>query len=174
DLLGNTIYVTLCKKEETGGFDPQIITKENKILIIDEIFDYNPLETAFYLSKKNFEDLMIIDDNRDFQLLTLNMIDELISERKKFDPDYSNLLNLGTLDEGNNTRLIQNAIFLSIEPIIVNLNDKESILNECQKIFLYQIHNNEFESTNEKMRFEATCASHWNIKTCLSSKVLVY
>ena len=174
DLLGNTIYVTLCKKEETGGFDPQIITKENKILIIDEIFDYNPLETAFYLSKKNFEDLMIIDDNRDFQLLTLNMIDELISERKKYDPDYSNLLNLGTLDEGNNTRLIQNAIFLSIEPIIVNLNDKESILNECQKIFLYQIHNNEFESTNEKMRFEATCASLWNIKTCLSSKVLVY
>ncbi len=174
DLLGNTIYVTLCKKEETGDFVKQKITKENKILIIDEIFDYNHLETAFYLSKNNFEDLMITDDKRNFQLLTLKMIDELIGDRKKYDPDYSNLLNLGTYDEENNSRLIQNAIFLSIEPIIINLNDNSDIMNECQKLFLYQIHNNKFKSTNEKMRFKATCGSNWNIKTCLNSNILSY
>ncbi len=174
DLMGNTIYVTLCKKEETGDFVKQKITKENKILIINEIFDYNHLETAFYLSKNNFEDLMITDNNRNFQLLTLKMIDKLIGDRKKYDPDYSKLLNLGTYDEENNSRLIQNAIFLSIEPNIINLNNKSDVLNECQKLFLYQIHNNEFKSTNEKMRFKATCGSNWNIKTCINSKILSY
>ncbi|KKN27157.1 hypothetical protein LCGC14_0867500 [marine sediment metagenome] len=174
DLLGNTINVTMCKKEETGEFVKQKITKENKILVIDEIFDYNHLETAFYLSKNSYEDLMITDDKRNFQLLTLKMIDKLISDRKKYDPDYSKLLNLGTYDEENNSRLIQNAIFLSIEPTIINLNNKSDILNECQKIFLYQIHINEFKSINEKMRFKATCASNWNKKTCLNFNVLSY
>lgn len=173
DLLGNVIFVTLCIKEVTGQFIRKKITKENKIQIIDEIFNYNPLETAFYLSKNNFYDLIINDDKRDFQLHTLNMIDKLLSERKKYDPEYRNLLNLGTFDEDYKTRLLQNAIFLSKEPAIINLNDKNNVIHECQKIFLYQLHNNEFKSS-EKMRFRATCASHWNLKTCVKSKVLSY
>ncbi len=174
DLLGNTIYVTLCRKEETGEFIKKNITKENKILIMNEIFDYKPLETAFYLSKNSYEDLLINEETRDFQLLTLEMIDDLINERKKYDPDYHNLLNLGTLDEENDTRLIQNAIFLSFEPLSVNLNEEKNVMNECQRFFLYQIHKNEFESITEKMRFKATCISNWNKRTCVKSQILTY
>jgi hypothetical protein len=173
DLLGNTIFVTLCKKDEIGQYSRQKIHNNNKILIIDQLFDYNHLETAFYLSKNNFEDLMITEDNRDFYLLSLEMINDLIYKRREYDPDYSNLLNLGTFDEQYDARLIQNAIFLSLEPNIVNLNENNGI-NECEKIFLYQLHNNEFKHTHEKMRFKATCASHWDIKTCINSNVLVY
>ncbi len=174
DLLGNSVFVTLCKKEYTGEFVSQKIQKENKILVIDEIFNYNHLETAFYLSKNNYEDLMITDDRRDFQLLSLKMINDLIGNRKIYDPDYSYLLNLGTLDEEKNTRIVQNAIFLSKEPLIINLNDNDNNGNECEQFFLYQLHNNKYESTNEKLRFKATCASNWDLKTCITFNVLSY
>lgn len=42
-----------------------------------------------------------------------------------------------------------------------------------KKFFLYQLHNNKFKSS-EKMRFRATCASHWNVEVCVKSKVLSY
>ncbi len=172
DLLTNTIYVNLCKKDETGQFTCNGITKVSRIQIIDEIFDYNPTETAFYLSKNNYYDLMITD-KRDFQLHSLKMFDRLFSGRKKYDPDYKNLLNLGTFDEKYETRLIQNAIFLSVEPITINLNSKDTILKDCEKFFLYQLHNNEIECVEEK-RLMATCASHWNVETSVKSKVLSY
>ncbi len=172
DLLNNTLLVRLYPKNETTQFEPIIIDRANKLRIIDEIFDYTLLEVVFYLSKNNYEDLMILEEERDFILTELNMIRTIIDKRKQVDPNFTGLLQLGTFDEDYKHRLIQNSIILAFKPSEINLNEKDHVF-ECDQFFLYQIHINKMKST-EKNRFKALCASCWDVEKCVKFNVLSF
>lgn len=171
NLLGNNLSVTLQIKSETGKFDPLIINKYNILKIIDEIFDYNPIETAFYLSKNDYSTLLMTNKQREFNLLQLKMINNMV--KNKFSNNYLDLLKLGTSYEDINPRLIQNAHFMISEPISIDLTESKGKLGDWEQIFVYQINISKYKCIDNK-RLEGVSCSCWNPKKAVNEMVLIY
>jgi predicted amidohydrolase len=137
DHLDDDISIFLCKKDKTSEnkFPKISIIKNNYAKVIDDIFEYDPKETAIFLSSQDYT--YITESN--FNLIELNMVRNLISKRFKSEQDFIELINLGTLNSKYYTQLIQNVHFLFSKPSEINLNSKDLIENTLKYIYIFQI-----------------------------------
>ncbi len=129
------VKIYLMKKDEDKGYWHIKIRKSNIIEIYDELYNYDPLDTSFFLFKYKYDFFL----NSDLCLEDFQMIRTLINNRYEMDPNYKNLLKLGTRDESFNHRLIQNAYFLSFKPKLVQLQNNTSENPKISKIVLFQL-----------------------------------
>lgn len=137
DHLDDDISIFLCKKDKTSEnkFAKKSIDKNNYAKVIDDIFDYDPKETAIFLSSQDYTYIT----ESDFNLIELNMVRNLISKRFKSEQDFIELINLGTLNSKFFTQLIQNVHFLISKPSETNLNSEDLIENMLKDIYIFQI-----------------------------------
>ncbi len=170
--LNKDIAVFLCKKESklSNKFLKIPINKLNYIKIIDEIFNYNPLDTAFYLSKNNYQHLL----NADFEVFELDMIKRLQSNRSDYDSNFNKLKQLGTLNEVYDMRLIQNVLLLISNPLEVDLNDKDIEIKLLKQIIICPMNKNKKIIENKKERYWHFIESNWDINIAKKYSVLKY
>ncbi|KKM76028.1 hypothetical protein LCGC14_1384270, partial [marine sediment metagenome] len=132
----NYISVKLFRKDNTG-FHPEEITNNNFVLVQEELFRYELLEIASYLSKNNYEYFKELDyESEEFSL------GQFIIKRYGEDKNHLGLLRLGTVNWEIGHRLIQNAYFLSFCPKTVDLNKNYEVEQSTEKIlrtFIVQI-----------------------------------
>ncbi len=134
--LEDDISLILCLKGkfEDDNFRHIKITKNNIMLVIDEMFNYDVLETAVYLSKNNYKYFDLIDySDREYDLGQFNKI------RYSQDPEMKELKKLGTVYEDPKNRLIQNTYFLSIDCEDVRLQSDFNDTSQLEKVFLCQL-----------------------------------
>ncbi len=173
DHLNDDIAIFLCKKDKEyeNYFSKININKGNYIKIIDEIFDYNPLETAFFLSKDNYSYIL----KSDFNLIELDMIKNLINKRFEREADYDILIQLGTLNIDHQTQLIQNVHFLISKPTVIDLNLEGVSVNKLNQVFIYQLNLCFKENlTTKKERFTQFIGSWWDKKLASDKYILKY
>lgn len=173
DHLNDDIAIFLCKKDKEyeNNFPKISINKGNYIKIIDEIFDYNPLETSYFLSKNDYS--YILKSN--FDLLELDMIKNLINHRFVRETDYNKLIQLGTLNIDHSTQLIQNVHFLISKPTEIELNLKDTSVNKPKQVFLYQLNLSLKENTtSNRQRFTQFIESWWDQELASKNTILKY
>lgn len=173
--LKNDISLTLCLKGrfEDSNFKHVNITKNNVMLVIDEMFNYDVLETAVHLSKNDYEYFDLIDHSaEDYNIGKFNDI------RYSQDSDMKELKKLGTVYEDPKNRLIQNAYFLSMDCDDVRLQPDFSDTSQLGKVFLCQL--NKYPSKQPEDEFKITfkdmldfCNHCWDKRT-LKDNVLRY
>ena len=171
--LNDDIAVFLCKKVPNGAnkFKKIIITSQNLIKVIDEIFDYNPIDTGFLLSKKKYEYIM----NADFNLMELNMIENLVQKRFEYDNNYKKLMQLGTLSEENDARLVQNVHLLISESNFINLNIRALETKKLKQLIIYQMNKNKkLINDDKKSRYWQFIEEIWNIELAEEYNILKY
>ena len=132
----NHVSVKLFRKD-SFGFSHDEITNNNFVLIQEELFRYQPLEIASYLSKNNFEYFRELDyRSEEFSIGTF------IDKRYNEDKNYLELLKLGTVNWEIKDRLLQDAYFLSFYPESVDLNEGYIVEESFEKnlrVFIVQI-----------------------------------
>ena len=173
DHLNDDIAIFLCKKDKKykNNFSKIRINKGNYIKIVDEIFDYNPLETAFFLSKNDYS--YILKSN--FDLIELDMIKNLINNRFERETDYNKLIQLGTLNIDHSTQLIQNVHFLISKPSEIDLNLEGASVNRPKQAFIYQLNLSLKETIIIKReRFDQFIESWWDKKLASNKFILKY
>lgn len=153
DHLEDDISIFLCRKEKTEGekFPKIRIDKFNYTKVIDDIFDYNPLETAIFLSSRDYSYI-----THSSFLENLKMVRNLISKRFESELDYIDLIKLGTLDFKYSIQLIQNVHFLVSKPLEVNLNSEGLKEDTLDEIYIFQMNRipNLFSEMSNKIRFD--------------------
>lgn len=137
DHLDDDISIFLCKKDKTSEnkFPKIRIVKNNYAKVIDDIFEYDPKETAIFLSSQDYT--YITESN--FNLIELDMVRNLISKRFKSEQDFIELINLGTLYSKYYAQLIQNVHFIVSKPLEINLNLENLIENTLKDVYIFQI-----------------------------------
>ncbi len=171
--LNDDIAVFLCKKEPNGAnkFKKIITTSKNLIKVIDEIFDYNPIDTGFLLSKKKYDYIM----NADFNLMELNMIENLVQKRFEYDNNYKKLMQIGTLSEENDARLVQNVHLLISEPNLINLNIRALETKKIKQLIIFQMNKNKKTiKDDKKSRYWQFIEETWDIKLAEEYYILKY
>ncbi len=172
DIIENEVAIFLCIKKDYGEnkFEKIVINKKNYIRIIDEIFNYDPLDTAYFLAKNDYYYIK----NSDFNLFELSMVRRLINNRFESDPTYTKLIQFGTIYDDPVMRLIQNAHFLIVRPIEFNLNNIDSDkISEIEDIIIIQL-NKLKNKGKKKFRFERFVAHIWDSNLAYNSKILKY
>ncbi len=173
DHLNDDIAIFLCKKDKEyeNYFSKININKGNYIKIIDEIFDYNPLETAFFLSKNDYSHIL----KPNFDLIELGMIKNLINHRFERETDYNKLIQLGTLNIDHSTQLIQNVHFLVSKPSEIDLNLKDTSINKPKQVFIFQLNLSHKENkTSKRQRFNQFIESWWDKELAFNKFILKY
>lgn len=173
--LNNDISLTLCLKGrfEDGNFTHKNITKNNIMLVIDEMFNYDVLETAVYLSKNDYEYFDVIDHSaKEYNIGKFNEI------RYSQDSEMKELKKLGTVYEDPKNRIIQNAYFLSTDYDDVRLQSDFNDINPLEKIILCQLNKYPSEQPKDgvKINFKdmiSFCVHCWDERT-IKDNVLMY
>ena len=172
EIIENEVAIFLCIKNAYGAnkFRKIVINKKNYIRIIDEILDYNPLETANFLAKNDYYYIL----NSDFNLFELNMVRTLNNNRFEFDPTYTKLIQFGTIFDDPTMRIIQNTHFLLTSPSEINLNNiNQKKNNKIESVIIFQM-NKLPKIGNKEFRFERFVAYTWNSDLALREKILKY
>jgi len=173
--IDNLTMIYLFYKHEDGTYDFEEITNENEIKVTDEIFDLDPYETAFKLSRNNYS--LFLKEKIDF--LNLKMINDLkkyfISIELNLKNDiYQKILRLGTTYEYPDIRQIQNVNFLSSDTQMVSLVDTKKIWSKLKRIIIIQLNKNIDEISDKEERFWTVCKENWDGNIAEEYKVLVY
>ncbi|GAG99403.1 unnamed protein product, partial [marine sediment metagenome] len=105
-------------------------------------------------------------------------IGKFIKMRYSQDPDFNELLKLGTVYEDPKNRIIQNAYFLSFPYKDVRLQSDFNDINQIKKVFLCQLNKYPNEkSRNENNKFNELinfCCYCWDKQRCEEHIVLTY
>ena len=173
--LKNDISLTLCLKGrfEDSNFKHVNITKNNIMLVIDEMFNYDVLETAVFLSKNDYEYFDLIDYSaEDYN------IGEFNDMRYSQDSEMKELKKLGTVYEDPKNRIIQNAYFLSIDCDNVKLQSDFNDINPLEKAFLCQLNKYPSEQPKNEVNINfkdlfSFCVHCWD-ERALKDTVLKY
>ncbi len=180
----NHISIKLFRKDTTG-FHFDEITNNNFVLIQEELFRYQPLEIALYLSKNNYEYFKKLDYKS--EEVSMGLFTE---KRYCKDKNYLGLLRLGTVNWNMEDRILQNAYFLSFNPKTVDLNDSFDVEQNNKKslrVFIVQLNkipdeerkklidkcNKNLKSQNSILRLFTLCTTVWD-KEKLKDFILHY
>ena len=174
DQLREDISIFLCKKEKAkqDKFPKISINEFNYAKVINDIFDYDPLETAIFLSSGNYSN--ITESN--FNLESLKMVRNLINKRFESELDYLNLIKLGTLDFKYSTQIIQNVHFLVSRPLEVNLNSEGLREDTLDEIYIFQMNKiSRFDSEmSNKERFNEFIEEYYDKELMLKKSIGKY
>ncbi len=133
--INDYIVVYLFVKDREKGYLNEKVTKNNRVLIRDELFRDNALTTSSFLASKDYRYFRDLD-----YFAEEFCMGRFIHERYTDAPSYKKLLNLGTKYRDSEEQLLQNAYFLSFSPDVVDLNNgmDEHIPDEI-RVFIVQV-----------------------------------
>lgn len=169
--LDTNISLILCLKsanlKETKPFSRININPNNLMRLIDEVYDFLPLENAFYRAKNNYEFYERLDySSKDFYMGVF--INDCYS-------NYSELMslkNLGTVYEDPKDRIIQNTYFLCFNSDEICLQANSEDINILEKVYVCQI--NKYPNCTDGSNLIEFCCHCWDESLVKEYSVLKY
>ncbi len=170
--INDYVVVYLFVKDREKGYLNEKITKNNRVLIRDELFRDNALTTSSFLASKDYRYFRDLD-----YFAEEFCMGRFIQERYTDAPSYKKLLNLGTKYRDSEEQLLQNAYFLSFSPDVVDLNNggDEHIPDEI-RVFIVQVNKicdkirnkltsrfkNKSQDKINSNRYKYLCSGNWD------------
>ena len=170
NFLERDINLVLCQKRESheNPFSHKIIKKKDLILIYNDIFHYSIKEVANFLSTDDYYYLSFKKEDLSYDFKNLDMIKNLLKFIREDNNYRIKIRDLGRTVEEFETRMIQNATFLCVDPPLCELGKTEG---KIEKVFFGQYLVNPINNYDKKSSLLELYKIFYDSK-CLEMKVL--